>query len=294
MLNRNKLIRFIIPCIITIAVLVTGCTEKKPVYSDLKAGVALKYNLPADKVLNYKNSSSTTQSIEAMGQSAKTTLKAVLDYGIKGKGTEAENLLAEVIISNISITVNSPQGSVSPNTSALNGKSFDISISTKGKDVKFTGIENLPKLRLSAQASGEQSAKSLFENILPVLPDNPVKSGDTWTVDIDKTTEQGPVKISVKGTTTNTFEGIETVDGMECIKFKTDSKSTADGTGKIQGQDMTIKGDIKLTGTWYFAYKEGIFVKSSSDESAKMKMTVGGMMEIPQTITSKTTIELAK
>ncbi len=86
------------------------------------------------------------------------------------------------------------------------------------------------------------------------------------------------------------------MNGLECIKVTAAVKGTLSGTGQQGGADLSFKGDIEASDTWYFAYKEGILVKTTSDGSTKSTITVGGPqnMTIPMTMATKLATTLVK
>ena len=66
------------------------------------------------------------------------------------------------------------------------------------------------------------------------------------------------------------------------------------GEGQEQGMDLVTSGEIVGAGTWYFAYKEGVFVKSVNEGTGKTTTEVKGPQEmsIPATRTYTMRTEL--
>ena len=173
-------------------------------------------------------------------------------------------------------------------------KSFVITFSSKGKEIEFTGIDDLPKISPGQPNAQPQSAKNYFSNLLPRLPEDNLKIGDSWTTPVDDRIQQGPIELAVKGESTSTLDGLETIQGMECVRINTRTKNRVEGSGNAMGQDIKISGDVKGSSTWYFAYRKGIFVKASVEEDASMKINLGAMGEMPQNTKAKTTVELVQ
>ena len=128
--------------------------------------------------------------------------------------------------------------------------------------------------------------KNIFEGILPRLPDIEVKTGESWTTPFDKNVQQDQISVTMKGESSNVLEGIETIQGMECVKIKTRSKYAVEESGTQMGQALNLKGDGTSTSTWYLAYKKGLIVKLTSTDDANIKINLGAM-EIPQTSKKK-------
>lgn len=289
-MNKNYIARLLTLGIIILSLTTTGCAQKKVAWGDLKTGLILKYNLPQNEIITYKVVSDTLQNLEVMGQSVNTTIKADISYGIKGTGVDDQsNLTAQIIINHLNLAINSMQGSMNPDTSSLNGKSFGVTFSPEGKELKTTGTENLPKISLGQ--SGDRDANELLADLLPVLPGTAIKTGESWTTPVDRNLHQGQITVAIKGEATSVLEGTETIQGMECVKIKTVTKSAVQGSGSQMGQELNLKGDTTATATWYFAYKKGLFIKMTSDEVSDIKINVG-TMEIPQKTNAKTEVEL--
>ena len=92
----------------------------------------------------------------------------------------------------------------------------------------------------------------------------------------------------------STFEGFETVKGMECVRIRSRIKGTAHGTGKLEGQTLKLTSgepDDTTTMTWYFAYKKGIFVKSILESIGSMDIS-HGPVDVPLMMKVRTTVEL--
>ena len=295
MLNQRQFICFITLGGMLTYLIISGCATKEISWGDPQTGLFLQYNIRQGQTLNYTRKKDTTQSMEMMSQSMKTIKNTVADYFIKGSGTDDQNnIKAQVIINDLTINADSPQGQINPDTSSLMGKGFGITFSPKGKEVESTGIDELPLISTGQPNGPGQSAKDFFLNLLPELPPDNIKIGDTWVTPIDNKNKQGPLELTTRGETTSVLDGLETIQGMECIRIKSDSKSTVKGSGKTMEQDIKVDGEANASSTWYFAYKKGIFVKASLEEDANMKINLGTMGEMPQTTKSKTTVELVQ
>lgn len=295
MLNKNQFVRLIALGVILLSFSITGCVAEKSTVGSPQAGLIFKYNIQQDQALNYKRSTDSTQSMEMMGTSMETTSNTGADYIIKGTGMDdQENIKAQVVINDLKISANSPQGLITPDTSGLKGKSFGVTFSPKGKEIESAGVDALPQISMGQPNAQARSAKDFFSNLLPELPADNLKIGDTWNTPIDTSRKQGPIELTIKGETASVLDGMESINGMECVRIKAETKSTVQGSGSMMGQDIKISGDAKATSIWYFAYKKGIFVKASSEEDSTMKINLGAMGEMPQTTKARTTIELVQ
>jgi hypothetical protein len=279
----------LIPIVIVIGLL-AGCAAKTAnPWGDPKTGLILQYRMTEDQILKYQTSAEQTQSMEVMGQSIDTQSSSESGFSIKSKGLQEGNLLLGVTIDSMSINISSPQGELSPDMSSVLGKSFDMTLSSLGKELDVSGAE---AIEYDTGVGGKRSIVSNFQAAFPDLAGKPVKVGDTWT-STDIITEKTPeLEIQISIESVNTLEGFETVDGMECVKVTADVTGTVMGQGEQMGLQLAIEGEVQGKATWYFAYKEGIFVMDTTSISTDATISTSGAqaMNIPmkQEVTMET------
>lgn len=280
--------------VVLIIALLAGCAAKTTnLWGDPKTGLILQYRMQENQVLKYQSSTEQTQNIEVMGQSMETQTTSTSAFSTKYKGLKENNLQLGVTIDSMSIDISSPQGELSPDMSSVKGKSFDMVLSPLGKELDVSGAQSI---RYELGPVGDRSVESNFQALFPDMADRPVKIGDTWT-STDTVTEKSPVgEVILSFESVNTLAGFETVDGLECIKVTAEITGTLEGKGEQMGAELTFKGDIEGNQTWYFAYKEGIFVKDTVSASTDATITVSGAqaMTIPMKQESKMETKLIK
>lgn len=286
--------RLVFISIVLVIFILAGCAvEKRTYWRDPKTTLALQYWMPENQVLKYQTSAKQTQIIEVMGQSVEVETEKTIEFSVKSKGLKENNLQLEVTIDSMSINITSPQGDLSPNMSTVIGKSFDMTLSILGKEMDLSGADSI---KYDLGPGGKRSISADFQAIFPNLAGRPVKIGDTWTTKdtITEKSDNGEVRINLESV--NTLEGFETVNGLECVKITAEVTGTLDGKGYEQGMDLTFKGEIKGTDTWYFAYMKGIFVKMITDVSTEGTITTSGAqsMTIPMTQEMKIEVKLIK
>lgn len=253
------------------------------------ATTVLEYKMPEGRSLTYKNTEETGQVMEVMGQSVDSSTTGGGTFTFKAKGRKDQNFLLGVTLDDMSLTVTGPQGDLSPDLTSVKGKSFDMVLSPLGSEVDVSGAEAITY----TTANGTSNVAAGFKLFFPDLPGKPIKVGDTWPSTAGTETKSQGMSIRMDFQNVNTFEGLETVDGMECARIKSQVTATFSGTGNQQGMDMAISGTGKGTDLWYFAVKEGIYVKSASDLTMELAITVSAAdMTIPMTQTRKGEIKL--
>jgi hypothetical protein len=266
-------------------VLATPAAPKAPA----AAATVLEYKMPAGRALTYQSKSEDSQIMEVMGQSMDTSTTGSSTYTFKAKGPKEKNLLLGVTIDEMTASVTGPQGDMSPDMAPLKGKSFDMVLSPLGAEVDVAGAE-----ALTYAIGGEsRNLASGFKTFFPDLPGKPVKIGDTWPSSDSVEEKTGSMTIKIDLQNVNTLEGFETIDGMECARISAQVTGTVTGSGNQGGMDLTFTGTTKGKGVWYFAVKEGIFVKQTSDSTSEMTIDVAAAgMTIPVNQTMKGEVKL--
>ena len=250
----------------------------------------LEYRMPAGRVLTYEAKSEQSQVMEVMGQSNDTRTSGTSVFTVRSKAAKGKDFLLGVTLDSIAVTVaNSLQGDMSPDMSAVKGKSFDMVLSPLGSEVDVTGAE-----AITYTISGEtHTMASGFKTFFPDVSGKPAQVGDTWPSSASVEEIAGPVKIKVETRNVNTLEGFETIQGMNCARVATEVTGTLTGTGSQMGMDLSFTGVIKGHEVWYFAVKEGIYVQATSEMTTQMSIDVPAAgMTIPATQTSKSETRL--
>lgn len=249
--------------------LLFGCAGKEiPMWGNEEVGFNLQYRLDDGQKLNYETSSKTNSDFNLMGNSTITDEEAFILSSVVGTQADSpDHLSCQVTVDDMKLkeiqTAMGESGEIERDLSKVIGKSFNLTFSPQGREIDYAGIEKMT-IDMGSMGGGEQNVRSRFRNILPDLPNTPVKIGETWTSVVEDMEPSGMGDVGMKYVTktTSKIEGFETVDGYECLRISSQTTGTIGAEGEMMGAPMTIKGDIAGKGTWYFAYKEGLLVKS--------------------------------
>lgn len=273
--------------------MLTGCAAKTaPVYGDPQTGVILQYRMPEGLVLKYDSWGETFQTSDVMGQTIETDISASNVFTVKSNGQEENNHQLTISIDGMSLKVQSTQGELEPDMSTVIGKSFNMVLSSLGKEVELIGAD---AIEYDLGPEGTRNISSGFQDIFPNLADRPVKIGDTWPDEstITDKSDSGETIIHFSGE--NTLVGFETVDGMECVKVTTEGTGTIESKGEQQGMELVTTGEIKGISTWFFAFKEGIFIKQINEGTVEGTVDVPSQgLQIPFSRESSSEIKLVK
>lgn len=256
-----------------VAAMLAGCAVKEtPVYGDPQTGLILKYRMPEGQVLKYETWGETHQEADVMGQTIETDISSSNAFTVQSEGQVENGYRLAITIDDMSLKVQATTGELEPDMDTVIGKSFSMVFSELGKEVELIGAD---AIEYDLGPEGTRNIASGFQDVFPNMADRPVKIGDTWSDEstITDKSESGDTIVYFSGT--NTLVGFETVDGMECVKITSEGTGTIEGKGEQQGMELITTGEIKGTATWYFAYKEGIFVKQMNEG------TVEGTIDVP-------------
>jgi hypothetical protein len=274
------------------ASLLPGCAAKKAVPA-APASVMLEYRLAQGKPVTYRNTQSGNQTLEIMGQYMNILTKKDMTFTVvPGEITDGKQHLT-VTVDSLDAGMSGPQGEFSAETGPDLGKSFDMHVTTTGREMDITGAD---VIKYGLGSAGERSIKPDFQSIFPDLAGRPVKIGDTWATQDTLDMDEGEMKIHVVSENVNTFEGIEIVAGMECARIGVISKGTVKGDGVQQGTPVVLDATSEGKDTWFFAHKSGMLARLISEVSMSGAVKVGGDqgMSIPMKQTMTTETEFVK
>ncbi len=266
-------------------VLATPAASKAPA-----AATVLEYKMPAGRTLTYLTSAEEGQAMDVMGQSVNTDTASKSTLTFNSNGLKGKDFLLGVAIDDMTMNVSSStEGDLSVDLSSVKGKSFDMALSPLGSEVDVSGAEGI-----TYSIAGEtRNLAAGFKTFFPDLPGKAVNVGDSWPSADEVEEKTGSMTIQIALQYVNTLEGFEKVDGMECARISSEFTGTVSGFGSQMGQDLTFAGSTKGKMGWYFAVKEGIYVKGASESTAEMSIDVTSAgMTIPLTTTSKSEVKL--
>ena len=258
-----------------------------------QSAVTLAYQFPEGKTLTYQTTSTQTQNLDVMGQAVSTESNSAIEFTLQPKGLKEGQYQLGVTVNSFKVEAQSPQGSITADASSVVGKSFDMILSRLGKEIDTSGASSI---RYSLGIAGTRDLGARFQAFFPDLPEKSVKIGDSWPSEdsVTQKSDSGDIHINFKNV--NTSEGMETVDGFECLRIK--GAVTGKMTGNLEQQGMALLFDAKIDGTqtWYFAVKEGMLVKTETKGSIAGVITAGdpANITIPMTGEMRTETHLVK
>ena len=182
---------------------------------------------------------------------------------------------------------------MSADVSGVLGKRFSMDLSEKGDELDLSGAE---PIKYSIGPEGSRSIALNFQTFFPDLPEQKIKIGDRWseTDTINEISETEEVVMVLQSN--NTFEGLENIGGYDCMKIVSQLRGPRNGTQNLQGMTVTSKGEVEGVMTWYFAYKEGLYVKSVMESIDTSAVSISGpqAFTFPTTQKTNSVVEMSK
>jgi len=255
-----------------------GCAARKPAWTEPGARVPLEYRMTGQAPLKYQNTSEIVQTMKFGDQSVETQMSSRYRVSMQPTGKEGDRIRLHVTVDSARLDIQSPAGSLSPDLAPVVGKGFDMVLSSLGREIDVSGAGSL---KYTIPQAGERTLESEFQAYFEDLPAKPVARGESWTGLDTINVDQSGTRMRMTFSNLNTYEAVEKADGMECVRIRTESTGTLKGEGEQGGAKFEIEGNIKASGTWYFAVQEGILARSSSEATTESKIVMSG----PQTMT---------
>lgn len=256
----------------------------------------LAFRMKKGQRFNYKTTIKVDQSMEMMGREMTSAVEGATSLHVEieevGKGGDitfvyaVDSLRTHVKndMMQMDSTFKDPEG--------LIGKRTRITINAAGKKVNSVIVDSVQLSAMMMQITGgRQTPFNLLE-----LPENEVKTGDSWTVTRTDTVSQGGGKIMVTPTMTYTVGAEVDTLGYKCVRLPYQGKTTLKGEGMQMGAKLFFDGEGPTTGVAYFAPTEGLFVAMVSDSDLELTIAVTGQqnMTIPQSSSTKLSMALVK
>lgn len=249
----------------------------------------MEYLYTGDQTYPYSQTSKTIQTVVFNGQEISTVINSRLGFTATGKGIAGSTLILEVIIDTLGMSISSMQGNITEDISSVKGKSFLMTMDRSGDNKDLDNAESI-----SYSIAGLQTAnmKSSFANLFPVLPGENMHTGYTWqhtdTVNISTDTENAEMIMS----STSTVGSKEKVSGYDCYRVSYSIEGTRDGSSQTAQGMIVTNADIKGTGHFYFAFREGIIISDHTDMKAEGSLLMPTGESVPLYMTSVADISL--
>jgi hypothetical protein len=286
--RNSRTVLTLVSLVLTTASL-TGCAVKQQAAAEgtPEKELVLAYRIPDDRALTYRMSIVQTRNLEVMGRSQQSGSDKKLEVSMKSGGSGADDQQLTITVDSMFVQLDTPRGVVKREPNEVLGKSFGMTISSRGEESEISGARELSYDMYQAR---KLNVTTSFVAFFPNLPEGPVRIGDSWP-----TTEHLPDTIfesaqAINMQSVHTIEGTETIDGMDCLKIRTGMNGKLEPIGERMTRTPVMEAELEGNGVWYFAHEEGLLVKASvtirgvgemkSDESGGRPMPMNQEMTI--------------
>lgn len=259
----------------------------------------LKYQLAKGTKITMTSTGDVNSVMDQMGNEVVTDISGdAEDIFVVLSANKTKGLTLEYEFGARSQNMDSAMGSDSTDFSELIGKKVKFVLLPNGKVEGFEGFDTLPVITSSSgDELNEETYILAVKTTFPLLPDKPVKFGDSWTDNQVMDIPQSGSILNLENDYTYTLIEEVKKDGFDCLKIEMTGTSHLVGDFEQEGMALSIERDTISTGTIYFAYKEGMLISMESESRGEAIINVPSVgMEIPQTMVSKgsLTIKLEK
>ena len=289
----KKLVSFLLIFLFTALLLSPGYASSKSVPD--KKTFELAYKVGPGKSFTMKSEGTTTIKSEQMGQSITIDMVMANEAVCRVlSGAPGGNMQYEMEFKSRKQSAKSEMGGGETDFSAWIGKKVGFNLSPRGALSGFQGFDQLPAI---AGATGEkvtgQMVQASMSDQFFMLPDHPVKIGETWTVKDSSDIPYGSYTLKKAGTTTYTAVETATKDGMDCLKIDVTASVKLSGTFEQQGNQLELTRETKSTGVIYFAIEKGRYINIETTSVGHSEINVpAASMTIPQEITGKSSLKV--
>jgi hypothetical protein len=303
--NRNRWIALLI---------LVGLTL--PAFAADDETAELKWKFEKDKTFYQEMSTATKQTMKVMGMDITQNQNQTFYFSWTPKEQKDGNWIVKQKIEGVKMDIEISGNKIGYDSTkdtgtgsaladffkALVGSEFTLTISPKMEVVKIEGRDEFVQKLVSAnqtmkplleQILSDEALKQMADPAFAVVPNKPVKKGDTWTR--ESKLNMGPIG-TYDTTYKYTYEG---KDGkLDKIKVETTLKYSPPSTDagavlpfKIKQADLKSK---EATGTVLFDNEKGRLDSSETNLKLEGKLTIeiGGMSsEVELSQTQKTTVK---
>jgi len=276
-----------LPVLIMVVFLVSCAVPTQPSGEKI---YELKYQLAKGTKITMISSAEVNSVTDQMGTEVLTDIYGETEDIYVVLSTDKEKgLTLEYEFGERSQDMDSAEGSNSTDFSDLIGKKVKFILLQNGKVEGFEGFDGLPEITTGAgEELNEETYILAVKTTFPLLPDKPVKIGDTWSDTQVLDIPQGGGVLKLENNFTYTLIEETEKDGFDCLKIEMTGVSRLSGDFEQGGMPLSIERETTSSGTIYFAFKKGMFISGESESLGEGIINVPQYgLEIFQTITTK-------
>ncbi|HVN48785.1 MAG TPA: hypothetical protein VMU30_08195 [Bacteroidota bacterium] len=253
----------------------------------LEAGQKLRYKFEPEKKYSYATTVNNKTTGQGMGQEFTVTAVSNLDYTVVLDTVQDGLFKLIVTLDKFVNKINMPQMGFNDSTVSMTeweGKRVRVIMNDLGKVMAIEAIDQIPPSKLGMML--RVGPTEMFRRVFFELPDRELGIDSAWkNTDVDTSKQMG-MDIVVKPNLEFKIAAQESKNNMECLKIVFSGTNQTSGSGSMQGMDISVDGSTKISGTVYFAPKEGVFISADQSNDAEATQTFSGAQSGAQTTSS--------
>jgi len=262
--------------LVTLAFILNSCSTQQNVWGSKKE-LKLSYRFDDVPRINYQFLSTFRQTMTVMEQPMEITSDEMLRFVVDPTKKLEDGQTLNITIDEMTMKIETPRGDMEEDLSALSGEEFNMELSKRGEE---GSLSQAMAITYQSTTGQEMNIASRFQAFFPNLPDGAVKMDEMWTTrdSVIEVTSAGNLKMIFEGN--NRIIGFEKWNDIDCVKILTTYNGTISGTTQEQGMELVTSGALSGNETWYFAYKEGYYVKGINEGTMEGAVTTAGAQEM--------------
>ncbi len=270
----------------------------------------LTYHSKTGDVLVYESVRENTRTMERSGESSEFTTTRTYNFQLKTE-TAMDSLSFELTVNKLETAGEGGRGFRGPNLDPekIIGKRARITIKTNGEVKGITAIDSIAfeeqpgrEERGGRPPGSRMNPVNLLRVAFFMLPDRPIKIGDSWTEDYqepagsDLSFGRFSQERKVTGKSKFSVVGKEKKLGLDCYHIRVESQYESEAHGSMRGSDYNSEGEGEVKADAWFAHKEGVLVEYQTNEFYEGTTAISG--ETNRTMANsnetKSTLKLVK
>jgi hypothetical protein len=244
-----------------VCLLLTGCggggTGGREIVMD--EPVRLVRTFEEGQTIKYKLTSAGEMAVAMQGfdrvASTQTEFRTTCEFTDVGDEEVVMDMRFDHAASSVSV---GDQVVVDETAASLRGKTLEVTLRPDGSVVSFSGMASEEYFE---QGAGQIAI--MIHGMFPVLPDEPMQIGYTWSDEMDIPDITSATDRDFVGETTYTVVGFKEKYGISCVEVATVSDFEFEGKVEQQGEAWLMSGAGTSEGTVLFSMEDGLILYST-------------------------------
>jgi hypothetical protein len=225
--------------------------------------VTLTRTFEEGQTIKYKLSSAGEMAVAMQGYDRVANTQTEFRTSCTFTNTDSDEITLAMRFDHAASSVSSgDQVIVQESAGALRGKTLEVTLAPNGEVLSFSGMGGEDYFE-----EGVGQMAMMVDGMFPVLPEEPLTVGYTWTSEMDIPNITSSTSRDFLGETTYTVVGFKEKYGIACVEVGTVTDFEFEGKVEQQGEAWLMTGSGTTTGTVLFSIEDGLIIYSKSDST---------------------------